>query len=146
MNASGLRIERDGDIAILWIDQPQRSVAVLDDAFLRAIPAVLDQLDADESVKGAVLVNAKPGTFLAGADISSFLTYQSPEEVVAAIEEGNALLERIERWRKPLVVAVGYSARHSLSPKCVATTARTCRSSIPPRPLNGSAPDTRLLG
>lgn len=103
---SGLRLERDGEIAILWIDQPERSVAVLDDAFLRAIPDVLDELDADDSVKGAVLVNAKPGSFLAGADISSFLTYESPEEVVAAIEEGNALLERIERWRKPLVVAV----------------------------------------
>ena len=103
---SGLRVERRGDVALLWIDQPERSVAVLTDAFLRALAAAIDELDADDGVRGAVLANARPGAFLAGADIASFLRYDTPEQVVAAIHEGNALLERIERWRKPLVVAV----------------------------------------
>ncbi len=102
---SGLRVERRDDVALLWIDQ-ERSVAVLTDDFLRALAAAIDELDADDGVRAAVLANARPGTFLAGADISSFLGYGTPEEVVAAIHEGNALLERIENWRKPLVVAV----------------------------------------
>ena len=104
--ASGLRLERRGDVALLWIDQPDRSVALLTYDFLHALAAAIDELDADSAVVGAVLANAKPGTFLAGADVSSFLEYGSPAEVEEAIHEGNALLERIEKWRKPLVVAV----------------------------------------
>jgi len=103
---SGLRVERRGDVALLWIDQPERSVALLTYDFLRALAGAIDELDADPGVVGAVLANAKPGTFLAGADVSSFLHYGSPAEVEAAIHEGNALLARIETWRKPLVVAV----------------------------------------
>lgn len=103
---SGLRLELRGDVAILWIDQPERSVALLTYDFLHALAQAIDELDADAAVRGAVLANAKPGTFLAGADVSSFLEYENPAEVEAAIHEGNALLERIEKWRKPLVVAV----------------------------------------
>jgi len=103
---SGLRVERRGDVALLWIDQPERSVALLTYDFLNALAAAMDELDADGAVVGAVLTNAKPGAFLAGADVASFLEYGSPAEVEAAIHEGNALLERIEKWRKPLVVAV----------------------------------------
>ena len=103
---TGLRVERRGDVALLWIDQPERSVALLTSDFLQALAGAIDQLDADGSVVGAVLANAKPGAFLAGADVSSFLEYGSPAEVEAAIHQGNALLGRIEQWRKPLVVAV----------------------------------------
>ncbi|MFA7460759.1 MAG: enoyl-CoA hydratase-related protein, partial [Trueperaceae bacterium] len=103
---SGLRVERRGDVALLWIDQPERSVALLTADFLQALANAIDQLDADGSVVGAVLANARPGAFLAGADVSSFLQYGSSAEVEAAIHQGNALLARIEEWRKPLVVAV----------------------------------------
>ena len=103
---AGLRVERRDGVAILWIDQPDRSVPVLDERLLAALPPLLDEFEADDGVVGVVLASAKPGTFLAGADIESFLRYQDPAEVVAAIHQGNALLERIERWRKPLVAAV----------------------------------------
>lgn len=103
---AGLRVDRRDDVAIVWIDQPQRSVPVLDESMLTTLPRLLDELDADDAVTGAVLASAKPGTFLAGADIESFLVFREPAEVVAKIRQGNALLARIERWRKPLVVAV----------------------------------------
>lgn len=103
---SGLRTERRGDVALLLIDQPERSVALLTEEFLRALAAAIEELDADDAVVGAVLANATPGSFLAGADIGSFLAYESEGEVEAAIAEGNALLARLETWRKPLVVAV----------------------------------------
>lgn len=104
--AAGLRVERRGDVALLWIDQPERSVALLTAEFLEQLARTVEELDADGSVVAAVLANARPGTFLAGADVSSFLEYGSPAEVEAAIHQGNALLARIESWRKPLVAAV----------------------------------------
>lgn len=103
---AGLRVERRGDVAILWIDQPERSVALLDMPLLKALPGVIDELDADAGVRAVVLANAKPGAFLAGADVGAFLGYTSPAEVEAEIHEGNAFLARLEAWRKPLVAAV----------------------------------------
>lgn len=103
---AGLRVEHRDGVAILWIDQPNRSVPVLDETLLASLPPLLDEFEADDGIVGVVLASAKPGTFLAGADIESFLRYQEPAEVLSAIRQGNALLERIERWRKPLVAAV----------------------------------------
>ncbi len=103
---NGLRVEKRGDVAILWLDQPNRSVALLDMPLLRALPGAIDELDADASVRAVVLANAKPGAFLAGADIGAFLEYETPAQVEAQIHEGNAFLARLESWRKPLVVAV----------------------------------------
>lgn len=103
---TGLRVERRGDVALLLIDQPERSVALLDLPLLEALPGVIDELDADEGVRAVVIANARPGTFLAGADVAAFLEYSSPAEVEARIHSGNAFLARLESWRKPLVAAV----------------------------------------
>lgn len=133
----GLRLERRGEVAILWIDQEERSAALLTGEFLRALAEAIEELDADAEVSGAVLANARPGPFLAGADISSFLEFGSEEEVVSAIREGNALLARIERWRKPLVVAVngacmGGGTELALAARYViASTAPSTRFGLP---------------
>lgn len=135
--ASGLRVERDGDVALLWIDQPYRSAAVLTEGFLTALGMAIEELDADDTVVGAVLANARPGPFLAGADISSFLRFTDEGEVVSTIHEGNALLARIESWRKPLVVAVdgacmGGGTELALAARYViASTANSTRFALP---------------
>ena len=104
--ATGLRVERRGTVALLVVDQPARPVNLLDTALLDALSQAVDELVADPGVIGAVLCSSRPGSFLAGADVSSFLDYTSPAEVEAAIRQGNALLERIEGCGKPLVAAI----------------------------------------
>lgn len=104
--SSGLRVERRGDVALLVIDQPWRPVNLLDTALLGALSQAVEELVEDSGLVGAVLCSSRPGSFLAGADVSSFLDYTSPAEVEAAIGQGNALLGRIEGCGKPLVVAV----------------------------------------
>ncbi len=103
---TGLRVERRGAVALLVIDQPARPVNLLDAALLGALSQAVDELVADPEVVGAVLCSARPGSFLAGADVSSFLDYTAPAEVEAAIGEGNALLARFEACGKPLVAAI----------------------------------------
>lgn len=105
-SGAGLRVERRGDVALLVIDQPTRPVNLLDTALLGALSQAVDEILADPGVVGAVLWSARPGSFLAGADVSSFLDFTSPAEVEAAIHEGNALLARIETCAKPLVAAI----------------------------------------
>lgn len=104
--SSGLRVERRGDVALLVVDQPARPVNLLDTALLGALSQAVEELVADPGVIGAVLCSSRPGSFLAGADVSAFLDYASPAEVEAAIRQGNALLDRIEGCGKPLVAAI----------------------------------------
>lgn len=104
--SSGLRVERRGDVALLVVDQPARPVNLLDTALLGALSQAVEELVADPGVIGAVLCSSRPGSFLAGADVSAFLDYASPAEVEAAIRQGNSLLDRIEGCGKPLVAAI----------------------------------------
>ncbi|MCC6310226.1 MAG: enoyl-CoA hydratase/isomerase family protein [Trueperaceae bacterium] len=101
-----MRVERRGDVALLVVDQPARPVNLLDTALLGALSQAVEELVADPGVIGAVLCSSRPGSFLAGADVSAFLDYASPAEVEAAIRQGNALLDRIEGCGKPLVAAI----------------------------------------
>lgn len=106
MSGACLRVERRDGVVLLVIDQPERAVNLLDTATLSAIASAVDELAVDPSAVGAVLTSARPGSFLAGADVSSFLAYRDPAEVEAQIEQGNALLARLEACPKPLVAAI----------------------------------------
>lgn len=103
---AGLRRERRGEVALLLIDQPGRSVNLLDVPLLTELSLAIDELAADPEVRAVVLTSAQPGRFLAGADVASFLDYRTQDEVVEAIAAGNAVLARIESSSKPWVAAI----------------------------------------
>lgn len=104
---SVLNVSIDDGIALLEMSPAVgRSVNLVDEGLLTALSGALDALEADDGVRGAVLTSRVAGTFLAGGDVAAFLAYESTSEVVAAIEVGNAVLKRLETWRKPLVAAV----------------------------------------
>src|SRR5262249_53813869 len=53
-----------------------------------------------------VLLSGKPDTFIAGADIDAFETFQSAEEAAALSALGQRMLARLERSRAPVVAAI----------------------------------------
>jgi 3-hydroxyacyl-CoA dehydrogenase/enoyl-CoA hydratase/3-hydroxybutyryl-CoA epimerase len=105
---SWLQLERRGNIAVLWLDQPGSSVNVLDQAVLQQFAELLDAIDADNEIHGAVLASRKKGNFIAGADINMF-TSLAPDQLQDLTLQGQALFNRIELQRKPLVAAVNGS-------------------------------------
>ncbi len=101
-----LRVERDGRVAVLCLDRPERHNALSLD-LTRALTQALSDADADPAV-GAILLRGEGKDFCAGADIREFTTYRhrSAPEVEA---EGRALVELMRtawRLRKPLVAQV----------------------------------------
>jgi len=62
--------KQDNGVAILTMDVPGESMNTLKAAFGDEISAMLDDIDADTSIKGVVLVSGKANSFVAGADIS----------------------------------------------------------------------------
>ena len=81
-----VRLERDGDVAIIWIDNPPINAgsAVVRAGLLKAI----DEVVLDERIVAAVLIGAGT-TFIAGSDIREFgqpLAEPQLPMVIAAIE------------------------------------------------------------
>jgi 3-hydroxyacyl-CoA dehydrogenase len=91
-----LDIARDGDIAVLTLDNPP--VNALSTAVRRALMEAAGTLDADPQVRAAVLICAGR-TFVAGADVREF--GQPPAEPLLP-----DVIARIERAAKPWVAAI----------------------------------------
>lgn len=101
-----VRTEREGAVATLVIDRPEKrnalSVAVRA-AFLEAF----DTLVGDSSVRVIVVTGAGEKSFVAGADIAEFAT-RTPVDQYRAMR-ARSPLEAIERAPKPVIAAVnGY--------------------------------------
>lgn len=66
-----LRLTREGAVATLLIDRPERRNAISLEMY-EALPGLLGELDADATVKLVVIRGAGSEAFAAGADISEF--------------------------------------------------------------------------
>ena len=99
-------LETSDDVAVIFFDQQGSRVNTLETAALREFSEVLDTVERDPNVKSAVLISRKKDSFVVGADIKEFLTFETPAQVSALIREGHTLLGRLERLSKPVVAAV----------------------------------------
>lgn len=67
---------------------------------------VIQEIETNPAVKSAVIISAKPGCFVAGADISMLEKAKSVEEVTKISHNGQLMFDRIEKSRKPIVAAI----------------------------------------
>ena len=98
--------ETSDGVAVIFFDQQDSRVNTLETAALREFAEVLDTVERDPNLKSAVLISRKQDSFVVGADIKEFLTFETPAQVTALIREGHALLGRLEHFPKPVVAAV----------------------------------------
>ncbi len=87
----------EGRVAILTLDQPGKSANLLSASRLQEIENRLNEIDAEKDVVGLVIVSAKPGVFIAGADLTEFVAGlgQPSDEVIAISRRGQKLLARL---------------------------------------------------
>ena len=96
----------DNGIAVITLDVPDESVNTLDQAVVEEFTALLDRIERDSTVSAVVFMSGKPENFIAGADIQQFTTINSANEGEALSRSGQAVMERIERLRTPMVAAI----------------------------------------
>lgn len=96
------------DIAVLTIGDPQTSANVLSRAVLDKLVHLLDQIDARQDVAGLVIRSAKPGMFIAGADLKEFVAWiDAPQaEVESFCRRGQQLFGRLSRANYVSVAAI----------------------------------------
>ena len=103
---SRLRIERDGAVALLVLDVPGEPVNVLSTTAITEFEAALDALAKDASCTALVLISGKKDGFIAGADIAEFTTLQTAEAAEAMAGRGQAVMDRVDAFPKPIVAAI----------------------------------------
>jgi enoyl-CoA hydratase len=95
-----LQIERDGAVAIVTINRPEKRNAL--SAQVRAeLIAVLDELRDDDSVRVLVITGAGDKAFVAGADIGEF-AQRTPLEQRAAMT-GRRVFDEVAAYPKPVL-------------------------------------------
>lgn len=96
------------EIAVLSIDEPDKSVNVLSRRMLEELNRRLDELEKRGDLIGLVLLSGKPGTFIAGADLREFVAWiDSPkEEVTEHCRMGQQLFARLSKGPFVTVAAI----------------------------------------
>jgi enoyl-CoA hydratase/carnithine racemase len=109
MSGGRLRVEREGPVGRLVLDNPSHRNAISAEMW-RAIPKALAEFDADASVRCVVIRGEGTTAFAAGADISEFESNRSTESQVKAYEAATSAAHlAIESSPKPVIALIhGY--------------------------------------
>lgn len=112
MNTIEIKTDSSG-IAVLTIDLKDRSMNVVTPEFLSEFDQAIDQIVADESIKGAVIASGK-SSFNAGADLLDIVDEidpgADPKEAFAKWGGLQQLYRKLETCGKPIVAAINGTA------------------------------------
>ncbi|MCB9722485.1 MAG: enoyl-CoA hydratase/isomerase family protein [Spirochaetaceae bacterium] len=100
-----LRVERDGPLARLVFDHPERRNAVTTEMW-KEIPRLARELDADPSVRVVVLRGAGDVAFVSGADISQFEESRRGDSAVQYDMDNLEAFEALASIGKPVIAAI----------------------------------------
>ncbi|HEX8602500.1 MAG TPA: 3-hydroxyacyl-CoA dehydrogenase NAD-binding domain-containing protein [Pseudoduganella sp.] len=99
----------DDGVAVVTIDVPGGSANVMTPQFRTDLAAVIDRVQGDSAVRGAVITSAK-GDFMAGGDLKAmveqFSMPMSREDAFAIATLMSPLLRKLETCGKPFVAAI----------------------------------------
>lgn len=73
---------------------------------MEEVEGVLNEIQLDPAVNSAVLISAKPGTFIAGADITMLQAVKDEESGYQLIKDGHKIYDKIANSSKPIVAAI----------------------------------------
>src|ERR1700735_1566868 len=95
----------DAPVGIVTLNRPS-VLNALRSSLLTEVSRALTQLEADPAVRAIVITGAGEKAFAAGADISELNALPSAGHGADQARFGQALTRKIERLRKPVIMAV----------------------------------------
>jgi 3-hydroxyacyl-CoA dehydrogenase/enoyl-CoA hydratase/3-hydroxybutyryl-CoA epimerase len=106
VTTSALRVDVDEGVVTVTFDLPGEPVNKFTADVVREFIDVLDRFDEDQGIRAAVLLSGKPDVWIAGADIDDFLAFRTAHDAEAASRRAQAVFERVEFGRVPIVCAI----------------------------------------
>ncbi|MFN8369611.1 MAG: 3-hydroxyacyl-CoA dehydrogenase NAD-binding domain-containing protein [Bacteriovoracaceae bacterium] len=98
--------ELKAGIALLEFNDVNKAVNVLDENFLTDFSAKLDQLLANNSLKGVVIRSLKPGCFCAGADLDMILKIKNSDQCLDLLNRIHTVFNKMESSQKCFVTLI----------------------------------------
>jgi 3-hydroxyacyl-CoA dehydrogenase/enoyl-CoA hydratase/3-hydroxybutyryl-CoA epimerase len=98
-------IEKQGDFAIIWLDQEGEKVNKVSPDLIQTFDSLFNDLDADTSIK-AVILASKKKDFIAGADIEMFQKVTKKGDFEPITRRGHASLNKLAKSKKPIIAAI----------------------------------------
>lgn len=105
-SATGISLSVQDGVAIISYDQPQSPVNTLNSRVGPIFEQCFARIERDDTITGAILVSAKPDTWIAGADIEELGGIRQASDGEALSRNGHLLLDRLGNMRKPMVAAI----------------------------------------
>ena len=110
MSGNMVHIEKVGRVAHVLLDDQAAKVNTLGTVSIGELESALEQLAGDSEVDAVVIRSAKPGNFIAGADVKELAEMSRSSDARArgleAARRGQALMDRIEDFPKPVVAGI----------------------------------------
>lgn len=101
MSTEHLLFEKDGAIAVITLNRPQKLNAVTPE-MAKAIEAAIAECDASVAIRCVILTGAGDRAFCAGSDISTLDAYETPWQ----FRNRGDYCDAVRRCRKPVIAAV----------------------------------------
>jgi 3-hydroxyacyl-CoA dehydrogenase / enoyl-CoA hydratase / 3-hydroxybutyryl-CoA epimerase len=100
------RVETSNGVATLFLDEPGERVNTIHPAVMVEFVGLLDRLEKDDAVNAVVLASGKKEGFVAGAKIEMMQMVKTAADAEKLSRDGQAVFDRLERFRKPVVAAI----------------------------------------
>lgn len=108
MQWSNIKIDQDGEVAVITIDRPA-ALNALNIEVLAELAQALDEIDKKDEIKVVILTGAGDKAFVAGGDIL-YMKDLTPAQAKAFALLGQELTLKVETFRKPVIAAInGYA-------------------------------------
>ena len=109
-SASAFRLERDGDLAILWFDLPGEKVNKFSSTVMTEFAGVVGELERDGDIKRVIIASGKPSIFIAGADVTEFSKATSADQAREYTRFGQQTIHRFSKLPQVTVAAINGAA------------------------------------
>lgn len=103
--ASQVTASVKNDVMIFKLDTPDSKVNVLNKHLTEEVSELLHKFPTS-SAKAAVIISAKPSSFIAGADINMITECKNADETERLAHNGQMIFDNIESSKKPIVAAI----------------------------------------
>lgn len=100
------RSEIQDGILRVTVNRQDRPVNALSKSSLEELRSLLQSIKADSGIRGVIFSSGKPGTFIAGADITEFEHLTSEAEARQVSEFGQSVFQELEDLPVPTVALI----------------------------------------
>ena len=104
--ATAFRIEREGDLAIVWFDLPGEKVNKFSSTVMMEFARIVDDMERTTDIKRIIIASGKPSIFIAGADVSEFTKADTPELAREYTRFGQQTFHRFSKLPQVKVAAI----------------------------------------